>query len=65
LEIVVDKAQATIQVAFHTQYPRADLLHLLSQLLQGIAMANLVAYMTIVQEANEDDLISARLTMRN
>ena len=37
---ITKQAKATIQVDVHTQYLGADLLHLLSQLLPGIAMAD-------------------------
>lgn len=47
---VAKQARATIQVDIHTHHFGADLFHLLNQRLPGITMADLAAYLTVVQE---------------
>lgn len=47
---VAKQARATIQVDIHTHHFGVDLFHLLNQRLPGITMADLAAYLTVVQE---------------
>jgi hypothetical protein len=47
---VAKQARATILVDIHTHHFGADLFHLLNQRLPGITMADLAAYLTVVQE---------------